>query len=88
MHRVECAAVAQMKSVGRAEVGVRWGDTAGCRVTLFAESFGRPHLLADLTEAMAGEGAEIVSATVEPPANSECATPTPSSCPTRPGCRR
>ncbi|MEV7738225.1 HD domain-containing protein [Streptomyces sp. NPDC088921] len=67
VHRVECAAVERMKSVGRTEVGVRWGDTAGCRVTLFAESFGRPHLLADLTEAMAGEGAEIVSATVEPP---------------------
>lgn len=67
VHRVECAAVERMKGVGRTEVGVRWGDTAGCRVTLFAESFGRPHLLADLTEAMAGEGAEIVSATVEPP---------------------
>jgi GTP pyrophosphokinase len=67
VHRVECAAVASMKGVGRGEVGVRWGDTAECRVTLFAESFGRPHLLADLTEAMAGEGAEIVSATVEPP---------------------
>jgi GTP pyrophosphokinase len=67
VHRVECAAVAHMKGVGRKEVGVRWGDSAGCRVTLFAESFGRPHLLADLTEAMAGEGAEIVSATVEPP---------------------
>ncbi|MDQ1049084.1 bifunctional (p)ppGpp synthetase/guanosine-3',5'-bis(diphosphate) 3'-pyrophosphohydrolase [Streptomyces sp. V4I2] len=67
VHRVECAAVARMKSSGRAEVGVRWGDTTGCRVTLFAESFGRPHLLADLTEAMASEGAEIVSATVEPP---------------------
>ncbi|NEA97524.1 HD domain-containing protein [Streptomyces sp. SID13726] len=67
VHRVECAAVARMKGVGRTEVGVRWGDTAECRVTLFAESFGRPHLLADLTEAMAGEGAEIVSATVEPP---------------------
>ncbi|MFD3500126.1 RelA/SpoT family protein [Streptomyces sp. NPDC058676] len=67
VHRVECAAVARMKSAGRAEVGVRWGDTSGCRVTLFAESFGRPHLLADLTEAMASEGAEIVSATVEPP---------------------
>lgn len=67
VHRVECAAVAQMKSVGRAEVGVRWGDTTACRVTLVAESFGRPHLLADLTEAMALEGAEIVSATVEPP---------------------
>ncbi|MGC0337373.1 RelA/SpoT family protein [Streptomyces sp. SLBN-8D4] len=65
VHRVECAAVARMK--GRKEVDVRWGDTAECRVTLFAESFGRPHLLADLTEAMAGEGAEIVSATVEPP---------------------
>ncbi|PAZ14691.1 bifunctional (p)ppGpp synthetase/guanosine-3',5'-bis(diphosphate) 3'-pyrophosphohydrolase [Streptomyces sp. SA15] len=67
VHRVECPAVARMKSAGRVEVGVRWGDTTGCRVTLFAESFGRPHLLADLTEAMALEGAEIVSAIVEPP---------------------
>ncbi|MEV4338628.1 HD domain-containing protein [Streptomyces sp. NPDC049590] len=67
VHRVECAAVAQMKSLGRAEIVVRWGDTAECRVTLVAESFGRPHLLADLTEAIALEGAEIVSATVEPP---------------------
>ncbi|MGW6908607.1 RelA/SpoT family protein [Streptomyces sp. NPDC054940] len=67
VHRVECAAVARMRSAGRAEVGVRWGDTTECRVTLVAESFVRPHLLADLTEAMALEGAEIVSATVEPP---------------------
>ncbi|MDG9719808.1 bifunctional (p)ppGpp synthetase/guanosine-3',5'-bis(diphosphate) 3'-pyrophosphohydrolase [Streptomyces sp. DH24] len=67
VHRVECAAVARMTAAGRAEVGVRWGDTADCRVTLVAESFVRPHLLADLTEAMAVEGAEIVSATVEPP---------------------
>ncbi|MES4890491.1 HD domain-containing protein [Streptomyces sp. NPDC096012] len=67
VHRAECAAVAHMKSRGRAEIGVRWGDTAECRVTLVAESFGRPHLLADLTEAIALEGAEIVSATVEPP---------------------
>jgi len=67
VHRVGCAAVERMKGVGRTEVGVHWGDTTECRVTLFAESFGRPHLLADLTEAMAGEGAEIVSATVEPP---------------------
>ncbi|MFF9002435.1 RelA/SpoT family protein [Streptomyces achromogenes] len=67
VHRLECAAVARMKSLGRAEVGVRWGDTAECRVTLVAESFGRPHLLADLTEAIALAGAEIVSATVEPP---------------------
>ncbi|MDX3312747.1 RelA/SpoT family protein [Streptomyces sp. NPDC054884] len=67
VHRVECAAVARMADAGREEVAVQWGDTTGCRVTLVAESFGRPHLLADLTEAMALEGAEIVSATVEPP---------------------
>ncbi|WP_371668747.1 HD domain-containing protein [Streptomyces sp. NBC_00289] len=67
VHRLECPGVESMKSAGRAEVGVRWGDTTACRVTLFAESFGRPHLLADLTEAMAHEGAEIISATVEPP---------------------
>lgn len=67
VHRAECAAVARMRSAGRAEVGVRWGEGAECRVTLVAESFVRPHLLADLTEAMALEGAEIVSATVEPP---------------------
>ncbi|WP_405868793.1 MULTISPECIES: RelA/SpoT family protein [unclassified Streptomyces] len=67
VHRVRCAGVERMKSAGRAEVDVRWGDTTECRVTLLAESFVRPHLLADLTEAMALEGAEIVSATVEPP---------------------
>jgi GTP pyrophosphokinase len=67
VHRVQCPAVARMTDAGRAEVGVRWGDSAECRVTLFAESFVRPHLLADLTEAMAMQGAEIVSASVEPP---------------------
>ncbi|MEW1776546.1 HD domain-containing protein [Streptomyces sp. NPDC086777] len=67
VHRVECASVAHMKGTGRPETAVSWGDSTGCRVTLVAESFGRPHLLADLTEAMAQEGAEIVSATVEPP---------------------
>ncbi|MEV8088615.1 RelA/SpoT family protein [Streptomyces nigra] len=67
VHRAGCTAVARMHDAGRAEVGVRWGDTTECRVTLVAESFVRPHLLADLTEAMAQEGAEIVSATVEPP---------------------
>ncbi|MEW2131622.1 HD domain-containing protein [Streptomyces sp. NPDC005435] len=67
VHRAECAVAERMRERGRAEVGVRWGDSAGCRVTLVAESFGRPHLLADLTEAMALEGAEIVSATVAPP---------------------
>ncbi|MFF5038124.1 RelA/SpoT family protein [Streptomyces nigra] len=67
VHRAGCTAVARMRGAGRAEVGVRWGDATECRVTLVAESFVRPHLLADLTEAMAQEGAEIVSATVEPP---------------------
>ncbi|GHD88690.1 RelA/SpoT family protein [Streptomyces naganishii] len=67
VHRVECAAVARMNGAGRAEIDVRWGDTTECRVTLLAESFGRPHLLADLTEAIALEGVEIVSATVAPP---------------------
>ncbi|GGM09039.1 kinase [Streptomyces fumigatiscleroticus] len=67
VHRAECAVVTRMKSGGRPEVGVSWGDTAECRVTLVAESFVRPHLLADLTEAMAVQGAAIVSATVEPP---------------------
>ncbi|MEV7791386.1 HD domain-containing protein [Streptomyces sp. NPDC087512] len=67
VHRAGCAVVGRMRGAGRQEVGVSWGESSECRVTLLAESFGRPHLLADLTEAMALEGAEIVSATVEPP---------------------
>ncbi|MET8636427.1 RelA/SpoT family protein [Streptomyces sp. NPDC004096] len=67
VHRVGCTGVARMKSAGRAEVGVHWGETTECRVTLVAESFVRPHLLADLTEAIALLGVGIVSATVEPP---------------------
>ncbi|MER6689847.1 RelA/SpoT family protein [Streptomyces minutiscleroticus] len=67
VHRLECAGVRRMKVTGRTEVAVRWGDTTECRVTLVAESFGRAHLLADLTEAIAVEGVAIVSATVEPP---------------------
>ncbi|WP_405805682.1 HD domain-containing protein [Streptomyces sp. NBC_00210] len=67
VHREKCPAVARMKSLDREPVPVRWGDAAECRVTLVAESFGRPRLLADLTEAIATEGAAIVSATVEPP---------------------
>ncbi|MFD3548410.1 RelA/SpoT family protein [Streptomyces sp. NPDC058655] len=67
VHRVQCATVAQMRAVGRTSVAVHWRATADCRVTLLAESFGRPHLLADLTEAIAREGVEVVSATVEPP---------------------
>ncbi|MGX2994132.1 RelA/SpoT family protein [Streptomyces sp. JNUCC 64] len=71
VHRVACPAVARMKDVGRPEIGVRWGDTAEYRVTLVAESFGRRHLLADLTEAIAQEGVAIVSAVVEPPARQQ-----------------
>ncbi|WP_326768241.1 HD domain-containing protein [Streptomyces sp. NBC_01591] len=67
VHRLECPAVARMRSVGRSPVGVSWGDATECRVTLVAESFGRPRLLADLTEAIATADAAIVSATVEPP---------------------
>lgn len=73
MHRGECPAVARMRSLGRAAVGARWNDTGGWsdaadyRVTLVAESFGRPRLLADLTEAIATADAAIVAATVEPP---------------------
>ncbi|MEU0692134.1 RelA/SpoT family protein [Streptomyces uncialis] len=71
VHRVGCSAVTRMLSAGRPAVGVRWGDTSEYRVTLVAESFGRPHLLADLTEAIAQEGVAIVSATVEPPARQQ-----------------
>ncbi|WP_411072913.1 RelA/SpoT family protein [Streptomyces sp. cmx-4-25] len=67
VHRSGCASVDAMRRIGRAPVAVRWGDTAQGRVTLVAESFGRPGLLADLTEAIATAGAAVVSATVEPP---------------------
>ncbi|MER5730432.1 HD domain-containing protein [Streptomyces sp. NPDC002138] len=67
VHRIACPAVERMRSVGRTSVAVHWRATADCRVTLVAESFGRPHLLADLTEAIAHEGVEVISATVEPP---------------------
>ncbi|MER6997452.1 HD domain-containing protein [Streptomyces sp. NPDC000410] len=67
VHRAECPAVSRMRALGRAPVGVRWGDAAECRVTLVAESFGRPRLLADLTEVIATAGAAIVAATIEPP---------------------
>ncbi|MET7616667.1 HD domain-containing protein [Streptomyces sp. NPDC005408] len=67
VHREECPAVARMKSLDREPIPVTWGDASECRVTLIAESFGRPRLLADLTEAIAAQGAAIVSATVEPP---------------------
>ncbi|MCP9943983.1 HD domain-containing protein [Streptomyces somaliensis] len=67
VHRAECPAVPRMESHGRQPVTVRWSGAAPCRVTLVAESFDRPRLLADLTEAIATAGAAIASATVEPP---------------------
>lgn len=67
VHRAECSAVGRMTALGRLPVAVSWGDEPECRVTLYAESFGRPRLLADLTEAIATAGAAIVSANVEPP---------------------
>ncbi len=70
VHRTECAVVTRMTDSGRTPRSVRWcGGAApgGYRVTLRAEALGRPHLLADLTEAISGEGVDIVSAEVEPP---------------------
>ncbi|MEU2431838.1 HD domain-containing protein [Streptomyces sp. NPDC007861] len=67
VHREQCPAVTRMRALGREPLGVRWGDVSECRVTLVAESFGRPGLLADLTEVIATAGAAIVSAIVEPP---------------------
>ncbi|KUL52363.1 kinase [Streptomyces sp. NRRL F-4489] len=71
VHRALCPAVARMAAMGRQPVGVRWRGAGtgghGCRVTLLAEAFSRPHLLPDLTEAIAAQGAAVVSAAVEPP---------------------
>ncbi|MFG2226459.1 RelA/SpoT family protein [Streptomyces sp. NPDC048644] len=71
VHRALCPAVARMAAMGRQTVDVSWrgaGHTGhGCRVTLLAEAFSRPHLLADLTEVIAVQGAAVVSAAVEPP---------------------
>ncbi|TJZ41621.1 bifunctional (p)ppGpp synthetase/guanosine-3',5'-bis(diphosphate) 3'-pyrophosphohydrolase [Streptomyces piniterrae] len=71
VHRALCPVVARMAATGRQPVGVRWRGTGrsghGCRVTLLAEAFSRPHLLADLTEVIATQGAAVVSAAVEPP---------------------
>ncbi|MGW7006697.1 RelA/SpoT family protein [Streptomyces sp. NPDC054933] len=70
VHRTECPAVARMTSAGRAPQTVRWRTetpAAGYRVTVRAEALGRPHLLADLTEAISAEGVGILAADVEPP---------------------
>lgn len=67
VHRSECVRAVRMAAAGRRQVDALWGESGDCRVTLHAESFGRPHLLADLTEAIAQEGVAVVAATVEPP---------------------
>ncbi|WP_165985054.1 bifunctional (p)ppGpp synthetase/guanosine-3',5'-bis(diphosphate) 3'-pyrophosphohydrolase [Streptomyces sp. YIM 98790] len=68
VHRSGCAAAGEMRAAGRDAVRVRWRSaTAGCRVTLCAEALGRPHLLADLAEVLAENGADVLQAEVEPP---------------------
>ncbi|MGD9483989.1 HD domain-containing protein [Streptomyces sp. TRM70308] len=68
VHREGCAAVQRMTRAGRTALPVRWRPEAGgCRVTLLAEAFGRPHLLADLTETIAVQGAAVIAADVAPP---------------------
>ncbi|WP_016910084.1 RelA/SpoT family protein [Streptomyces xiaopingdaonensis] len=68
VHRESCQAAVRMTSAGRSAFPVRWRKgAAGCRVTLRAESFGRAHLLADLTEVIAAAGARVLAAEVEPP---------------------
>ncbi|WP_405776463.1 RelA/SpoT family protein [Streptomyces sp. NBC_00859] len=67
VHRERCPSVARMLALGRPPVEVNWGASGDCRVTLVAEAFGRPQLLADLTEAIATAGVAVVSAIVEPP---------------------
>ncbi|GAA3041900.1 hypothetical protein GCM10020000_20950 [Streptomyces olivoverticillatus] len=72
VHRAHCPAVDRMVTAGRHPVEVHWRNQDGAcgadyRVTLRAESFSRPHLLADLTEVIAAKGAAVISAAVEPP---------------------
>ena len=75
VHRDECAAARRMSESGRSPVAVQWqpaaqdatGSGSGYRVTVHAEALCRRRLLADVTEAIAGAGAGIVSAHVEPP---------------------
>ncbi|NJP69191.1 bifunctional (p)ppGpp synthetase/guanosine-3',5'-bis(diphosphate) 3'-pyrophosphohydrolase, partial [Streptomyces spiramenti] len=68
VHRADCPVAAGMAGAGRRAVAVTWrSPSSGCRVTLRAEALGRPRLLADLTDALADEGAAVVHAEVEPP---------------------
>ncbi|WP_063774298.1 RelA/SpoT family protein [Streptacidiphilus rugosus] len=70
VHRADCPTGAAMRDGGRAPVEVHWLESqtpTGYRVTVQADSLGRPRLLADLTAAMSGAGVDIISAEVEPP---------------------
>jgi GTP pyrophosphokinase len=75
VHRSGCPTGSGMAGGGRAPVEVAWAhdalgqDTApvGYMVTVQADALGRPRLLADLTAAISAVGADIVSASVEPP---------------------
>ncbi|MEO3753976.1 HD domain-containing protein [Streptomyces sp. B6B3] len=68
VHRESCPAAVRMVSAGRHPLPVSWRSASiGCRVTLRAEALGRPHLLADLTEALATHGAAVLQAEVTPP---------------------
>ncbi|SEG04722.1 GTP pyrophosphokinase [Actinacidiphila yanglinensis] len=70
VHREGCPAGSRMAASGRAAVPVRWRDgtpSGNFRATVLAEALGRPRLLADLTEVIAGQGIGIVAAAVEPP---------------------
>jgi guanosine-3',5'-bis(diphosphate) 3'-pyrophosphohydrolase len=68
VHRDDCPVAVGMSQDGRRRLPVTWRSrSVGCRVTLHAEALGRPHLLADLTEALAAQGAAVVHAEVAPP---------------------
>ncbi len=68
VHRDGCPAALDMLAAGRHPLPVSWrSGSIGCRVTLHAEALGRPHLLADLTEALAIHGAAVLQAEVTPP---------------------
>ncbi|MDT0320656.1 RelA/SpoT family protein [Streptomyces millisiae] len=68
VHRESCPSAVRMVGAGRQPLAVGWrsGAVEG-RVTLRAEALGRAELLADLTEAIAAQGAAVVHAEVEPP---------------------
>ncbi|MFC1414825.1 bifunctional (p)ppGpp synthetase/guanosine-3',5'-bis(diphosphate) 3'-pyrophosphohydrolase [Streptacidiphilus sp. N1-12] len=70
VHRTGCPTGVGMAGGGRVPVGVSWVQDAapvGYMVTVQADALGRPRLLADLTAAISAVGADIFSASVEPP---------------------